>query len=259
MGTFEFNGEKYKKASKHQKEWGNNLIAELKLSGDESILDLGCGDGVLTKQLAVLVPRCRVLGIDASIGMIQTAKKYAGNNIDFIHMDINEMDFCSEFDVIFSNAALHWVKDHKKLLENTYKALKANGVVLWDFAGDGNCSNFFEVVKCKIKDEKYKDFFVDFEWPWFMPSKSYYEKIVSSVGFSKVDIMEVNKDRYFANADEMIQWINQPSIVPFIKCVPDEMKEDFRRDVIEMMIERTQKDDGRCFETFRRIRVIGVK
>ncbi len=47
---------KYKKASKHQKEWGNRLISGLELSGDEIILDLGCGDGVLTEQLSELTP-----------------------------------------------------------------------------------------------------------------------------------------------------------------------------------------------------------
>ena len=56
MGTFEFDGEKYKKASKHQKEWGNDLIAQMRLRGDETILDLGCGDGVLTERLAQSVP-----------------------------------------------------------------------------------------------------------------------------------------------------------------------------------------------------------
>jgi trans-aconitate 2-methyltransferase len=48
----EFDGEAYKKASTHQKEWGNKIIAELNLTGNESILDLGCGDGVLTSQLS---------------------------------------------------------------------------------------------------------------------------------------------------------------------------------------------------------------
>ncbi len=57
MHTFEFDGEKYKKASKHQQEWGNSLIGELSLKGHETILDLGCGDGSLTEQLAQVVPK----------------------------------------------------------------------------------------------------------------------------------------------------------------------------------------------------------
>lgn len=80
MGTFEFNGEKYRQASRHQKEWGSRLMAGLKLNGREAILDLGCGDGVLTDQLALLVPDGRVVGLDASEGMIQTAMQYKKDN-----------------------------------------------------------------------------------------------------------------------------------------------------------------------------------
>ena len=66
MSNYEFDGEKYKQASKHQKEWGNSLISSLNLKGNENILDLGCGDGVLTEQLSKLVPLGNVIGIDAS-------------------------------------------------------------------------------------------------------------------------------------------------------------------------------------------------
>jgi SAM-dependent methyltransferase len=69
--------------SKHQKEWGSRLISELKLSGNEAILDLGCGDGVLTEQLATLVPNGKVTGIDASHGMLETAKHHVRNNLHF--------------------------------------------------------------------------------------------------------------------------------------------------------------------------------
>lgn len=84
MCVFEFNGEKYKQASKHQKEWGNKLISELQLNGNERILDLGCGDGILTQQLSSLVESGYVLGIDASVGMIETAQKLSKDR--FFHL-----------------------------------------------------------------------------------------------------------------------------------------------------------------------------
>ena len=93
MDTFEFDGEKYKTASKHQKEWGNDLISEFSFNGNETILDLRCGDGILTEQLALFVPRGKVLGIDASLHMIETAGMIHRNNLNFAHMDINEMNF----------------------------------------------------------------------------------------------------------------------------------------------------------------------
>lgn len=259
MNTFEFDGEKYKKASKHQKEWGNSLISELALNGDEEILDLGCGDGSLTEQLAQLVPNGSVLGIDASTGMIATAQNKVRSNLMFIKKDINRIDFHNKFDIIFSNATLHWVKDHKRLLNNTFKALKDGGAILWDFAGDGNCSNFFGVIREKIQSDKYKKYFNNFEWPWYMPTKNDYTQLLADSGFSKYNIEEVNRDRFFSNAEEMIKWIDQPSIVPFISIIPDEIKAEFRDDVIKAMLERTLQSDRTCFETFRRIHIKAYK
>lgn len=259
MDVFEFDGKKYKLASKHQKEWGYDLISELTFKGNETILDLGCGDGILTEQLSLLVPNGKVLGIDASINMIETAQMLHRDNLKFIHMNINKINFEDEFDIIFSNAALHWVKDHKRLLKNAYRALKTHGVILWDFGSLGNCSNFFTVIRKKIVEDKYAKYFKDFEWPWFMPSKSQYIELVSNIGFSNYTITELNRDRFFPNASEMIKWIDQPSIVPFIKYIPQDLKENFRKEVIEEMLKRTEQPNGSCFETFRRIKIYAQK
>ncbi len=259
MKTYEFDGEKYKIASTPQKEWGESLISQISLHGNERILDLGCGDGYLTEQLAMLVPSGKVLGIDASVGMIQTAKKICRDNLDFVHMDINSLCFSNEFDIIFSNAALHWVRDHDRLLKNSLAALKTDGILLWSFGSEGNCSNFLSVIQKKITDDKYIEFFKDFEMPWFMPSKSHYAELISNIGFSHFTITEVNRDRYFPTSDELIKWIDQPSIVPFIECIPDTLKGTFRKEVIEEMLERAQQPDGTCFETFRRLQIYAQK
>lgn len=259
MKTYEFDGRKYKTASSHQKEWGKSLISKISLQGNEIILDLGCGDGHLTEQLSLLVPNGKVLGIDASIGMIKTAKEICRNNLDFIHMDINNLHFSNEFNIIFSNAALHWIKDHNRLLRNSYAPLKTDGILLWDFGSNGNCSNFLEVMQKKITEDNYIDFFKDFEMPWFMPSKSYYVELISKIGYSHFTITEVNRDRYFSTSDEMIKWIEQPCIVPFIDCIPNTLKSKFHKEVIEEMLERTQQPNGTCFETFRRLQIYAQK
>ena len=109
----DFDGEKYKVASKHQKEWGQRLIEELDLNGDEWVIDIGCGDGVLTKKISDLVPKGRVLGIDSSPSMIMTAMKCEGPNLRFQQININDLEIEGQFDLAFSNAALHWVKDSR--------------------------------------------------------------------------------------------------------------------------------------------------
>lgn len=219
------------------------------------MIDLGCGDGALTWQLSELVPDGKVVGIDASAGMIAAAQSRSKPNLTFVQMDMNDMDFQNEFDVIFSNAALHWVKDHGRLLKNSFRALKDGGHLLWDFAGDGNCSNFFDVIRKEMGSEEYGQYFKEFEWPWYMPSREDYAKIVAASGFSSCNISEVNRDRFFSDADEMIRWIDQPSIVPFVRALPEVVREKFRDEVVRAMLDRTLQADGTCFETFRRIQV----
>lgn len=92
-----------------------------------------------------------------------------------------------------------------------------------------------------------------------MPAKADYEKIISGSGFSRYSITEVNRDRYFADSDEMVRWIDQPGIVPFIHAISDEWREAFRGEIIKSMLERTLQPDGTCFEEFRRIHVKAVK
>lgn len=259
MCAHEFDGKKYRKASKHQKEWGLKIISEFKFKGTESILDMGCGDGVLTRQLSELVPCGKTIGIDASEGMIEAAKELETDRLSFMKQDIGSINFINEFDLIFSNATLHWVKDHKKLLAKCYGALRENGIIRFNFAGNGNCSNFYRVIKEIICHKSYKKYFLSFKWPWFMPAVEEYKSLVASTDFKDIEVWYENADRYFATENEMIKWIDQPSIVPFLKLIDNKNKKAFRDKVVGRMIHETKQPDGRCFETFRRINVRAVK
>ncbi len=257
---FEFDGEKYKRASKQQKAWGKKLISELELRGNEKILDLGCGDGTLTAQLAELVPDGSVLGIDASESMIETARKdHAGANLRFELQDIDAIDCESEFDLVFSNATLHWITDHEKLLANVFRSLRNRGAVRFQFAGDGNCSNLIKVLREVMSANQYAAYFSKFDWPWCMPTVEQYRALLDEVAFAEKKVWSQNGDRNFESVEAMTKWIDQPSLVPFLACVAEKDKKRFRDVVVERMIEATLRDDGTCFETFRRINVIGRK
>lgn len=253
--THEFDGHKYQQASAHQREWGSRLITELSLQGTERVLDLGCGDGALTAQIADLVPAGDVVGIDASKGMIDAAQSHRRDNLSFVLMDINALDFTEEFDVVFSNATLHWVKDHRRLLQKVRAALRSNGTLRFNFAGDGNCSHLFRIIREAMSCDVFSPHFTDFEWPWYMPSVEEYRVLVMSSGLRDARVWGENADRFFPGAEAMIRWIDQPSLVPFLAHVPEAHRGAFREFVVRRMVEETQQVDGRCFETFRRINV----
>jgi len=256
---YEFDGKKYEKASAHQKEWGMKLIAGLGLQGDEHVLDLGCGDGTLTLQIAEILKKGEVVGIDSSQSMIDAALPKIRNNLNFIVMDINKLNFSDKFDLVLSNATLHWIKNHQSLLENVHRALRTGGRIRFNFAGDGNCSYFFKVIRETMAHDNFAAHFSDFDWPWYMPTVEEYSALVRSSGLSARRVWGENADRHFPNEEAMTQWVDQPSLVPFIAQVPAKDKEAFRASVVRRMIEETKQGDGRCFETFRRINVSAVK
>lgn len=257
--SHEFDGEKYEKASAHQKEWGASIIGGLTLGGHERVLDLGCGDGVLTSQIADLLPRGEAVGIDASRGMINVAREKERPNLEFRLKDIDSIDYNEEFDLVFSNAALHWIKDHSRLLRSVRGALREGGVIRFNFAGDGNCSNFFKVIGEAMAQERFQRYFEDFEWPWYMPSITQYRSLIEASGFRNTKVWGENADRYFSDVQTMVNWVDQPSLVPFLALVADADKEEFRDYVVRRMVEETIQEDKRCFETFRRINVYAEK
>src|SRR5262249_53648726 len=174
--SFEFDAQGYQRASAHQQEWGQRLIAELDLQGHERILDVGSGDGSLTRKLAAGVPRGSGLGLDASAPMVEAAQQLRGPDLRVVRVDILGADFREEFDVAFSSATLHWVQDHGRLLGVLYRAVKPGGVVRLSFAAEGNCSRLIAVLREVMEEPAYRTAFRGFVWPWYMPPVEGYER-----------------------------------------------------------------------------------
>jgi trans-aconitate methyltransferase len=259
--AYEFDGEKYKKASKHQKGWGAKLLSDLPIAQDSRILDLGCGDGVLTRKLAAMAPKGKTIGLDGSRGMIAAARAAAPmDNLTFILADINDLDFNEEFDLIYSNAALHWILDHERLVKRCFKALKTGGVIGWNFGGEGNCANLIAAVRETIVSPRYGDLFKGFAWPWRMPSAEEYIALLSGAGYKNIEVYIENADHIFDDEKAMIDWIDEPCIVPFLAFIKDAAdRSDFRQSVIETMKSKARDKNGSYIEIFRRINISARK
>jgi trans-aconitate 2-methyltransferase len=255
----EFDGKKYRRAASHQREWGNRLIEDLGLKGHEHVLDLGCGDGALTKRLAALVPGGRCVGIDASEGMIRAARALEGGNLEFRRLDVRGLEYRNDFDVVFSNASLHWILDHRVLLAAVRRALRAGGVFRASFAGRGNCRNFIRAVKTAMRRPAFNAQFSGFEWPWFMPGKSEYQRVADAAGFRDCRVWLENADRTFPDSESITAWIDQPGLVPFLSALREPAKTAFRDYVVRTLLAETRREDGTYFETFRRIHVRAEK
>ena len=257
--SYPFNGARYEAASHCQREWGIELVEDLRLSGDESILDLGCGNGVITRALADRVPHGRVVGVDSSPSMLKAAEAHKTPTIEFKLLDIADIAFDAEFDVIVSNAALHWVLNHEKLLMRINDALKPRGYLRVQFGGAGNIVHLIAILREIMSAPEYAPWFAAFRWPWFMPSVKEYEALLAQTEFREYRVWMANRDRLFTDEQELVHMVEEAGLVPFLVALPDAMKPYFRDTVIERLLARTRRPDGRCFETFRRINVYAEK
>ncbi len=152
-------------------ELGQGVVELLAPLPGERILDLGCGDGVLTKQLAAR--GCDVLGVDGSREMIEAA---CAQGVEARVMDGQELSFENEFDAVFSNAALHWMKRPDEVLEGVARALRPGGRFVAEFGGGDNCA---EVVNALSECLSLRGIDADSVNPWYFPDpEEYREKLV---------------------------------------------------------------------------------
>jgi SAM-dependent methyltransferase len=141
----------------------------------ERILDLGCGDGVLTEQLRNR--GCRVIGVDASAGMIAAAH---ARGLDARVADAHELAFDGEFDAVFSNAALHWMIKPGKVLDGVARALMPDGRFVAEFGGHGNVAAITTAMRAVAKSRGGDQ---ELAGPWFFPSVDDYRRLLEQKGF----------------------------------------------------------------------------
>src|SRR5215472_6392779 len=139
-----WNPDDYAKQSSAQFGWAQELISRLPTGGSEVILDVGCGDGKITAAFARARPDGYVLGVDSSAEFIAYASEHYPPaqfpSLHFQHMDARRLNCDRQFDLIFSNAALHWVDNHSAFLQGVSRHLCAGGKLVMSCGGAGNAS-----------------------------------------------------------------------------------------------------------------------
>ena len=187
--TIKWNAADYAANSAVQQTWARELIAKLKLAGDEHILDVGCGDGKVTAELARAVPRGSVTGMDASPQMIEFAKKTFPTrkfpNLRFRVMDARKIKFDRQFDLVFSNAALHWVDDHETILRGAATVLKPGGRLIVSCGGKGNAQDVFIALRPEMRLKRWREFFQKHADAVFFLRARRLRKVAAEVWLSK--------------------------------------------------------------------------
>ena len=231
-----------------QQTWAREIIAKLHLRGDEHILDVGCGDGKITAELARAVPRGFVVGIDASPQMIAFAKKTFPAkkfpNLKFQICDARKIPASKlggKFDFIFSNAALHWVDDHEKFLRSAGSVLTTGGRLMVSCGGKGNAHDVFLALRPEMRLKRWREFFRRMPLPYFFYSPGDYEKWLPKFGFKINTLKLAPKDATYAGADGFATWL-RTTWLPFVQRVPENLREEFIQAVTERYVAKHPPD-----------------
>jgi trans-aconitate methyltransferase len=258
-----WNAADYAANSSVQQSWARELIAKLKLHGDEHILDVGCGDGKVTAEIARALPRGSITGADASPQMIEFANKQFPAakfpNLRFRAMDARKLKFERQFDLIFSNAALHWVDDHEAILRGAAAILKTGGHLMISCGGKGNAHDVFLALRPEMRLKRWREFFRQMPMPYFFYAPSDYEKWLPKAGF-KIERLELApKDATYAGAEGFATWL-RTTWLPFVQRVPENLREEFIAAVTQRYVAKHPPDaDGKIRVRMVRLEIEVVK
>ncbi len=233
---FQWNANDYARNATAQYGWARELIDKLALQGDEHLLDIGCGDGRVSAELASDLPNGSVLGIDASAEMITAAQQAwpvaAHPNLRFRRMDARSIRTDERFDVAFSNAVLHWIDDHRAVLSGLDRVLKPGAEILFQMGGHGNATAFFEVLHGVMNTAPWRSYFTDFSHPYHFYHTDDYERWLPEHGFEARRIELIPKQMKHQNSDGLKGWF-RTTWFPYTDQLPVKVREPFIDQVIE--------------------------
>lgn len=250
MRKLDWNPNLYDNKHNFVAEYGKELLEYIPNKKNQKILDLGCGTGSLTNEL--FNKSSNVIGIDGSLNMIEEAKS-TYPNIEFYVMDACNIEWKNYFDVVFSNAVFHWIKDQRLLLSSIYNSLKSSGVLICEFGSYGNIYKIQSTFRNILKKFDYN--YVD---PFFFPKKDDYICILENQGF-RIEFIESYDRPTVLNDGKygLRNWVKQ-----FFADVLESFSDSDQMSIFEEMEEKLKPElwNGKNWiADYKRLRIVAYK
>ena len=226
----EWNASTYHRISGPQVSWGKKVLARLHLRGDESVLDAGCGTGRLTEDLLQALPGGRVVGVDRSQNMLRSARQHLGrfSNLTLVAADLQHLPFYKSFDVIFSTAAFHWIKNQQQLYQSLHGGLRPGAWLIAQCGGGPNLARLRQRIAELINEKPMLDFLAHFEEPWVFETAESAAKLMRDAGFMHIETSIEPAPTVLSGADEYREFVSNVILHPYLGRLPNaELKSHF--------------------------------
>jgi len=238
-----------------------SLVEVLKPEKNEHILDLGCGDGELTKEIAIKA--ARVVGIDnKNFSPVwkkvklewKKVKSDSSGDLEFQNREATNLNFKEDFDAVFSNRVIHHIKTPEQVIDSVWTALRPGGRFVAEFYGHGTAEEIILALQ-EVMISKNYSFDINDDFPWYLPTKEEYCKLLRNQGF------EVDEPSIFPEKlDEDIRtWTGNLllNIKPF-SDMDDENRQKIFKDVKNKVSDQLFRNN-KPFVNYQHIRIVARK
>lgn len=226
-----WNGVDYNLNSDEQKAAAKKTLSTLTLSGDEKVLDIGCGDGYLTSLIAEHVSDAT--GIDLSPSMIDFASDHY-KNAHFRVLNAIDLDYDSQFDLVTSFTTLHWIPDQLAVLKGIERALREGGKMIVDMP-TSLPKPMLQAVQERMASQKWSAYFEDFSPGWRFFSAGEYEELLEEAHLQPSKIVQIPVPHIFPSKQAFMGFLKQ--WFPYLRPLPQDQKLVFLEEVVDRYLE----------------------
>jgi trans-aconitate 2-methyltransferase len=231
----EWNAPEYARISALQATMAEEALSLLTISGTESILDVGCGNGKITAEIAARAPQSRVVGIDASTDMVSFAasqNKDRQSNLSYAVADASYLPFNHEFDLVVSFNALHWIPNQALALQSIRSAIKQNGIAQLRLVPKGERTSLENIIDETRLSTLWRSYFQDFHDPYLHLTAEQYASLAETQGFQVLQTYVEDKVWDFQTR-AAFQAFGSVTFVEWTKHLPEAKRLDFVNDVLD--------------------------
>lgn len=229
------------------------LVARIGAPDPRTVVDLGCGPGTLTVELAERWPRAHIVGVDSSPEMIATAGESTTANIDYVEADVAAWRPLQPVDVVVANALLQWVPDHLALLPDLVEHLAPEGWFAFQVPGNFDARSHTRIRDLR-RSPRWRDQLARSSGGVVHPPVDYARRLLD-LGL-EVDAWETTYVHVLAGDDAVLEWLKGTTLRPVLARLDEGDRAEFLAELGERLRRDYPSAGGRTLFPFRRIFVV---
>lgn len=235
-----------------QLQWGLDLLDRHDWKGDEHVLDAGCGTGRLAHKILDRHPGARVVAVDVESGMAEQARRTLEDHkkrVTVLEGDVTALPVDGPFDLVVSNAVLHWVHDHERAYQEFHRVLRPGGHLLASYGGQGNLHGVHETARQVLAEEPFADHSTPVESPWNRQDQRSTLAFLEAAGFRHAHVRLEPVDVTFEDDEQWRRFLQVVTLRTFLRALPQSLHERF----LDRYMQRAREQGLERRLDFRRI------